>query len=152
MNVVAAALVVIEMVGARQVAGAGVVIDANTAAVVVEVITTRIVNEVVVITLVVGVAAGIVWEAAAIAVIDGAEGAVLAETDAAGVIHDAAVIAFDEAKAIVGGATEVKHELVIVAVAIVDEVSCADEKMWCMQRKKAAAAVAGAVCAVVIAR
>jgi len=47
-------------------------------------------------------------------------------------------------------AARIEHELVVVAVAIVDEVSCADEKVWCTQRKKAAAAVAVAVCAVVI--
>jgi len=39
------------------------------------------------------VAAGIVWEAAAITVIDAAEGAVLAKTDATGVAHDVAVAA-----------------------------------------------------------
>jgi len=49
-----------------------------------------------------------------------------------------------------GVAAGIEYKLVVVAVAIVDEVSCADEKVWCMQRKKAAAAVAAAVCAVVI--
>jgi len=39
------------------------------------------------------VATRIVWEAAAIAVVDAAEGTVLAETDAAGVAHDVAVTA-----------------------------------------------------------
>jgi len=58
MNIVAAALVGITMVGTGQVAGAGVVIDAAAVAVVVEVITIRIVNKVAVIALIIGVTAG----------------------------------------------------------------------------------------------
>ena len=82
-----------------------------------------------VVILIVGVTTRIVWEAAAIAIVDAIEGTVLAETNAAGVIHNAAVVTFDEAKAIVSGAAKVKHELVVIAGVIMDEVSYADEKM-----------------------
>src|SRR6267142_5665732 len=71
MDIVAAALVGIAVVGARQVAGAGVVIDMTTAAVVTEVITTGIVYGVPAATVVVGVAFGTASTVAAVVVIGG---------------------------------------------------------------------------------
>jgi len=64
-------------------------------------VTARIVHKVVDIALIVGVAAGVIWEAAAIAIIDATEGTVVAEAEVTVVVHGAA---FDKPKAVVGGA------------------------------------------------
>ena len=55
-------------------------------------------------------------------------GVVVAETDAAGVVHDAAVVAFDEAEAVVSGA-EYGAASAVVGVVAVSEVSDVEEDL-----------------------
>jgi hypothetical protein len=71
---------------------------------------------------VVNVAAWIVCDVAAGAIADTAEGDVIAETDATGVVRDAAVVAFDEAETVVGGA-EYSVTSMVVGIVAVSEVS-----------------------------
>jgi len=53
-------------------------------------VTTRVICDVVVVPLAIDVAAGIVWEAAAITVVNATKGTIIAETDAAGVVYASA--------------------------------------------------------------
>ena len=77
-------------------------------------------------------AAGVVWEAAVITVIGAAEGSVLAETNATGVVHNAAVVAFDEVKAAIGDAKYGVTSTVIGIITVVVICSVIVEGGWCV--------------------
>jgi len=83
-----------------------------------------IIHEVVDVALVVGVATRVIWEAAAIAIVDATKGTVIAETDAAGVIHDAAVIA---AGIIADGSVEYSVMSAVVGIVAVSGVGIEGE-------------------------
>ena len=69
-------------------------------------------------------------------------GAVVTETDAAGIIHDAAVVAFDEAEAAVVGVVEYSVTSTVIGVITVVAVCIVViEREWCESQKRAAVAI-----------
>jgi len=83
-----------------------------------------IIHKIVDIALVIGVTARVIWEAAAVTIVDAAEGTVVAETDAAGVVHDVAVVA---AGIVTDGGVEYSVMSAVVGVMVVSDIGIEGE-------------------------